>query len=208
MRVLWYCALLALFIGCAEKASNPSADAGKPDWTTAEKKVLQDKIDKLEVENRSLRDELEALQEQFANVSEPAKADRVKGDGWFRLRPSSPSPTPVMGRVLFNGMPVEGATVTFAPIADSGYASVGITDAAGAYALTTFQNADGALPGRYMVTVTKTEVDEEEEMVFEDEGDEPVVRNFLPVKYSSTATSDLECEVKAGNNDIQLELTD
>lgn len=204
MRVLWCCTLLTLasFAGCAEnvetsKSSNSSTDAG-----------LKDKIDKLEAENRSLRDELEALQEQFANVSESAKSDRDRGDGWFDLSPSPPSTLPVTGRVLYDGAPVEGATVTFMPASDGIRPAIGVTDAAGAFTLSCFENGDGATPGEYHVTVTKTEIGEEEELVLEDEGAEPVVRNFLPEKYSSAATSGLVCEVKAdAENDFTLDLT-
>lgn len=129
-----------------------------------------------------------------------------------------PKPTPVTGTVTYNGMPVDGATVTFAPVSNNGEVSVGVTDAAGAYTLKDAGGADGAVPGKYKVTIIEFEgggaagsVEEEAELVIEDEGGaEPAaIYAFLPMQYSSIETTPFECEVKAGaDNNFTLELTD
>ncbi len=64
---------------------------------------------------------------------------------------------PVSGTVTLDGTPVEGATVVFAPTAGDGTAATGITDRNGRYLLTTLAPNDGALPGSYMVMISKTE---------------------------------------------------
>ena len=65
-------------------------------------------------------------------------------------------PVPVRGRVLLDDTPVAGATVTLLPI-EGGHPAAGLTDANGAFRLTTFKRDDGALPGRYKIVVTKTD---------------------------------------------------
>ena len=63
----------------------------------------------------------------------------------------------VSGVVMLEGVPLEGAKVTYYP--SSGEApSLGVTDAKGKFELSTFdmktlKSADGALPGEYKVTV-------------------------------------------------------
>lgn len=129
-----------------------------------------------------------------------------------------PDTVPVTGSVTYNGSAVDGAMVIFSPAVGGQEAAFGTTDAQGAFALKTHWGADGAVPGNYLVTVSKTgdtpgeatEV-EEVEMVIEDPGAaKPLeITQDLPVKYSSGTTTDLKREVKAeGGNDFPLELTD
>ncbi|MGO8752444.1 MAG: carboxypeptidase-like regulatory domain-containing protein [Thermoguttaceae bacterium] len=70
---------------------------------------------------------------------------------------AGPKTAPAAGTVLLDDKPVEGATVVFAPEASGGTTVVAITDANGAFSLKTPAGADGAPPGKYKVTVTKTE---------------------------------------------------
>jgi len=65
-------------------------------------------------------------------------------------------PVPVRGRVLLDGVPVAGATVTLVPV-DGGHPADGWTDSDGVFRLKTFKHGDGALPGAYKILVTKTE---------------------------------------------------
>jgi hypothetical protein len=61
---------------------------------------------------------------------------------------------PVTGKVTLNGAPAEGVAVSF--ISDGGGPSaVGVTDESGQYSLTTTAKDDGAMPGRYRVTLAK-----------------------------------------------------
>lgn len=61
---------------------------------------------------------------------------------------------PVSGTVTQKGKPIEGAIVAFTPEADGRPAS-GVTDASGKYILTTLVSGDGAVPGKYKVTIAK-----------------------------------------------------
>src|SRR5258708_2370379 len=61
----------------------------------------------------------------------------------------------VEGVVTLDGTPVQGATVIFVPETGDRQAS-GQTDADGVFHLTTFNTGDGAVPGTYKVTVSKT----------------------------------------------------
>ena len=64
---------------------------------------------------------------------------------------------PVSGTVKLKGAPLAGATVMFAPTTTGVRAASGMTDANGQFKLTTLQAGDGAFPGDFLVTVTKTE---------------------------------------------------
>jgi hypothetical protein len=63
---------------------------------------------------------------------------------------------PVTGTVTLDGQPVAGANVSFSPTSGGGKAAVGTTDASGKFTLTTMKSGDGAVPGAYLVTITKS----------------------------------------------------
>ncbi len=60
---------------------------------------------------------------------------------------------PLRGVVKLDGRPLTGATVYFLAQEVGGRDAVGTTDAAGVFRLSTFEPGDGALPGKYKVTV-------------------------------------------------------
>jgi hypothetical protein len=60
----------------------------------------------------------------------------------------------VEGTVTLDGQPVPGAMVIFYP-EDGGPQANALTDADGAFRLTTFNTGDGAMPGSHKVTVSK-----------------------------------------------------
>ncbi|MER3415419.1 MAG: hypothetical protein C4297_04290 [Gemmataceae bacterium] len=68
---------------------------------------------------------------------------------------SGAKPAPVKGRILLDGKPLEGATVTFIPESGKGQPASGRTDSQGQFVLTTHNTGDGAVPGSYKVTVRK-----------------------------------------------------
>jgi hypothetical protein len=70
---------------------------------------------------------------------------------------SGGKPVKTEGLVTLDGQPVAGATVTFHPEAEQGHVATGLTGADGVFQLQTYAEADGALPGDYKVTVSKTE---------------------------------------------------
>ncbi|MFG0263274.1 MAG: carboxypeptidase-like regulatory domain-containing protein [Novipirellula sp. JB048] len=120
---------------------------------------------------------------------------------------------PVAGMVQHEGQPVAGATVTFAPDG-SGRACTGATDENGRFELTTLQPGDGAMPGKYKVLISKSEVvgamsEDEESAYLEEHGRAPAitVKEFLPVKYKTPKTSDLTAEVtESGENHFTFDL--
>jgi hypothetical protein len=61
----------------------------------------------------------------------------------------------VNGTVVQGGKPVDGALVTFLST-EGGKSAIGSTNAKGEFKLSTFGPSDGALPGSYKVTITKT----------------------------------------------------
>ena len=62
----------------------------------------------------------------------------------------------VEGIVVLDNQPVPEATVLFIPEGGTGQPAQGMTDENGKFQLTTFKENDGALPGDYKVTVTKS----------------------------------------------------
>ena len=134
----------------------------------------------------------------------------------------------VSGTVNFQGKPVEGATVVFAPEGDRRAAS-GRTDATGKFQLMTLNPNDGALPGKYKVSITKVEnlgpesqITAEEMMQMVTSGKAPPTgpmgpsaakageqRYHIPQKYGNVETSELSADVtEAGPNDFTFDLVE
>jgi hypothetical protein len=135
---------------------------------------------------------------------------------------------PVGGQVTYQGKPVANATVAFlCPGAPR--PSVGTTDDSGNYRLTTFEQNDGAIVGTHAVTVN-VYATEAETSVFAgttDVGGKATAKSIddamkrsvkqiekaekskppIPLKYADRRTSDLRKEVVAGENKINIELT-
>lgn len=133
---------------------------------------------------------------------------------------------PVSGTVTLDGKPVEGAQVVFTPTGGGGAAASGKTDSSGVYRLTTREPNDGAKPGSYLVSVSKTEVvdptagvikpgmseEEATRAAYEAKEkagkDEPKVIEHLPAKYKNPATSGFKFDVtKEGKNVFDLPLS-
>jgi hypothetical protein len=118
---------------------------------------------------------------------------------------------PVTGKVTYKGEPVEGAVVSFIGEGEGARVATAISGPGGTYELTTVANK-GALPGKYSVTVTKTEIAAGAEQSMEEAAKSlaplPASKELLPAKYSNPAQSPLKFEVKSGTNTIDLPLTD
>jgi hypothetical protein len=122
--------------------------------------------------------------------------------------------SPVTGKVTYNGIPVEGATVTFVGEGEQRPAT-GVTEADGTYELTTL-DAKGALPGKYVALVRKTEMPAEltREVSMEEAAQQagkplPAPKELLPAKYANPTESPHKFEVTAsGANTFDLPLTD
>jgi len=125
----------------------------------------------------------------------------------------------VSGTVTYNGKPLEKGTINFQAVATDGRSASGeIQD--GAYRITTQSPGDGALPGKYRVSVTAKEVDmaKVEATSKKQGGTMPSkkelgrafqqAKRLIPAKYESPATSGLEAEVKEESNTFEFTLTD
>lgn len=124
----------------------------------------------------------------------------------------------VTGVVTLDGTPVEGATVTFNPESREGTPAFGKTAADGTYQLTTFEAADGAIPGNYVVTATKYAANETSSSTgtTEDGGEaegyvppgspgykEPAPpKNELPQRYAAMHTSDVKVVVNENDENV------
>ncbi len=121
----------------------------------------------------------------------------------------------VTGTVTLNGEPLEGALVSFEPLAtgeDKEYQrpSRGETNAQGEFRLTTYVPDDGVPIGKYRVAVQKREMIGEVPEDFNwESADAPVQYRWItPRKLASPDTSGLEIEVTAsGLEPPVLELT-
>jgi serine/threonine-protein phosphatase CPPED1 len=109
---------------------------------------------------------------------------------------------PVAGKVLMDGKPLSGVTVTlhsFNTITEK-YVHVadGLTDDAGRRAVGLGVRRHGEPAGEYAVTVVKTG-----RGYYDGESNE---KSLLPEKYASPATTPLKVTIKDGSNDVNLEL--
>jgi hypothetical protein len=134
--------------------------------------------------------------------------------------PPRPKTVPVTGKVLYKGLPVDGATVGF--LGDGRIPpALGKTDAQGRFELTTSAPGDGAVAGNHQVIVTKIvgtkaakaatgpmsmeDAAKRAQSKTEDAGPQ----SLLPEHYGEAATSGLSFEVKAsGPNDFTIDLKD
>ncbi len=142
--------------------------------------------------------------------------------------PAGPRTVDVTGVVTLDGQAVDGATVTFVPTDEGGRSAAGITDASGRFTLTTAGGGQGAVPGRYKVSIAKTRggpaatgaTSQEEAMARIKEQMESgggmaaalsrptQVEDLLPPKYKDFNTSGLEATVESGKtNDFTFALS-
>ena len=105
---------------------------------------------------------------------------------------------PVRGRVtLDDGTPLSRGLVVFESL-DGTQGARGMIQPDGRYELSSARPGDGVRPGRYRVLVSALDM-----------SDVPDEQKSLPfdVKYTRFQTSGLEVEVKAGRNDVPIELS-
>jgi hypothetical protein len=69
---------------------------------------------------------------------------------------ASEKPVPAGGKVTLKGKPVEGAMVTFSS-KSGGRSATGKTEADGSFKLSSINTNDGAVPGEFLVTISKQE---------------------------------------------------
>ena len=120
----------------------------------------------------------------------------------------SPKTAPVSGTVTLDGQPVAGAVVRFTPDGTRPVMAYGLTQNSGQYRLTTYEKGDGAVPGKYAVTVvfkktTGPATDPTDPAAAPGAAQETW---SAPKKYSDPKTSGLWAEVAPGVNRIDLDL--
>jgi len=132
----------------------------------------------------------------------------VVGVGCSAGKPASnrPQTHPAKGRVTMGGQPLGGATVTFRPDG-AGSGCSGITDESGNFKLSTFTAGDGAVPGKYRVTVTKVDagpasVDVNSPGYAPPAANAPPPKSLLPDTYADPAKSGLTAEVAGGKANV------
>lgn len=138
--------------------------------------------------------------------------------------PARPKTTQVTGLLTYKGQPVREASVGFVPDVPAAEMSrhpgaFAITDNDGRFVLMTFKTGDGAIPGKYKITVSKQEAVTNTKVAetgaddyFDDGGGEYTAappKSVFPVKYSTPATSDLTVNVPEGDPiEYEFELKD
>lgn len=134
------------------------------------------------------------------------------GDGYGLARRYS-----VSGKVTYKGQPVEKGRINFVPEAVDGRPAAGEIEN-GSYSLTTMAPSDGALPGKYKVTIVSKEIDDTEMkkianggQFHHDKAFAKAVKNakaLVPSKYALADTSGLEKTVAESSNYFDFDLAD
>jgi len=127
------------------------------------------------------------------------------GDKYTKNRAKT---VPASGFVKFNGQPVEGATVVFAPTAEKGIAASALTDAEGKFSLMAYPPLRGAVPGSYKVAITKMDPPPPPRgPEAHDQPPPPAPKSHLPEKFADPDKSGLRADVpEGGRDDLNFEL--
>jgi hypothetical protein len=127
-----------------------------------------------------------------------------------------PPTAQVKGKITLNGKPVTTGRISFHPTTGERPA-LGHIGPDGAYSLTTFERGDGALLGHHKVSIKSTRIenapptpkDLKEEAEFNAKGllsRKPQLVFLVDKKYYDDRTTDLETEVRPGENEIDFNL--
>jgi len=113
----------------------------------------------------------------------------------------------VAGQVTFDGKPVTSGSLTFAPASGTvGKPAVGAVKADGSYSLTTYAAGDGAVIGRHKVIYSPSagESTQQEGQIPEPGKHDEAKPAEVP--FSGLVPKESQVEVKAGINQINIEL--
>ncbi|QDT55104.1 hypothetical protein Pan44_31460 [Caulifigura coniformis] len=121
-----------------------------------------------------------------------------------------PSRVPVSGVVTFKGRPIADADVTFMN-ETANTTGTGRTDSEGQFALTTFRDLDGAVPGDQKVAIRRVDVvnktPEDVDVSAGGVAVPPEIHWIVPEKYSDLRKSGLTASVtEAGPNHFEFAL--
>lgn len=121
--------------------------------------------------------------------------------------PERKAVVPVRGTMMSKGKPLEGAVVSLHPLTDANpraLRSHGRVGADGTFSLTTYDTADGAPQGEYIVTVYWADASKRPRDEDEEEGDLPP--DLLKGRFATRQVSRLRARI--GNEPIQFAPTD
>jgi hypothetical protein len=111
------------------------------------------------------------------------------------------------GKVLLNGQPEEGVTVTFQPVdAEKGKPGWAITDANGYFEAQTFDPRDGLTEGTHRVALKKAQLVDRAtgKVVTEVTTDAPLKElHVVPEKYNDFSASQIEIQIAAKKNRLE-----
>ena len=110
------------------------------------------------------------------------------------------------GKVLLDGKPEAGVTVTFQPTdQEKGKPGFAVTDENGYFEAQTFDPRDGLTEGTHRVALKKAQlVDRAGKVVTEVTSDAPLKeQHVVPEKYNDFAKSQIEVQIKAGKNNLE-----
>ncbi|MDX1948269.1 MAG: hypothetical protein SFU86_22955 [Pirellulaceae bacterium] len=137
--------------------------------------------------------------------------------GWLALvagcQPADDGPplVPIEGRVLFEGQPLEGATIALIPIGETkGQGGTARTDAEGKFVLKTPDGKrTGGMPGQYQVRVSKLVNPDGSTYILPPDVSpiDSAGRELLPPAYSDLGQLRLQADVgPAGAQELKFEL--
>lgn len=117
---------------------------------------------------------------------------------------------PVKGKVLLDGQPLAGVSVSFIPDTAKGTTgpqSGGTTNDQGEFTLSAPDGGEGAVVGFHLILVSPPfREDQGSSTEGPNKVDEATSTVEVPEKYQNFATTDLTEEVKADGNDFTIEL--
>ena len=126
----------------------------------------------------------------------------VAGCGGEKLPPGMPTPVPCEIIVMQEGKPLEGAVVRLHSENTDQWTAVGRTDATGKAAIYTADRYKGAIPGKYKVIVSKTEMDKPSAArpSEETQGDSASLASYqlVEAQFGMASSTTLEVDVVKG----------
>jgi hypothetical protein len=126
----------------------------------------------------------------------------LSGCGGEQLPPGMPPPVPTEIIVMQGGSPLSGAVVRLHPVDGSPWTAGGRTDASGTAVVITADRFRGAVPGKYKITVSKTESPQPGAPLPSGETDgvatSPASYNLVEAQFGLVSTTTLEIEVSRG----------
>ena len=121
----------------------------------------------------------------------------------------------VTGKVTYKGAPLTKGSVNFYPDdVAKGQPAVGVIQPDGSYTLNTRGADDGALAGKYKISISSNDVDESKVGAVKGGSADQVAvakaqgKSLIPIKYTGIDQSGLTAEVSSSNTKFDFDLKD